>query len=337
MRIVLVGAGSIGGTVAAMLQENGYDVDVVVHGDEAASLIKKDGYFLTGLYGDRCVKLNAVPSVDDLEGQYDIALIATKYQQLQPMAKALLPYLTEDALVVSLQNGLCMDLLSDVVGEKRTVGVMISLSATRLAVNKVDVTAISQFLIGMPNGYHPAALDELQKVLNTVIKTEIKEDVVGNLFAKLIFNSCINAIASVTDTTVGSMLETKKARQVVMNIIREGCAVAKAMNIDVARFNIMPKFQFIGSRDGVLWDAFWGNFIRLAWKVGGSGNVIPSTLQSLRAKAPTEIDIMNGYLARKGTELGVPTPTNKSITEVIKSIESGARPLSADNMLDVKI
>lgn len=335
MRMVLVGAGSIGGTVAAMLQGNGYPLDVVVHGEEAADQINKEGYYLTGLYGEGCVKLKAFPTVDALEGQYDIAFVATKYQQLQPMATALLPYLKEDSLVVSLQNGLCMDLLADVVGEKRTVGVMISLSGTRLDVNKVNVTAVSQLLIGMPNAYHPKQLDELKKMLNTFIPTEIMDNIVGHLFSKLIFNSCINAIAAVTDTTVGKMLRTKKARQVVMSIIREGCAVAEAMGIEVARFNIMPKFQFMSRFDTRAWNAAWGRFLQLAWLVGGSGRVIPSTLQSLRAKSPTEIDIMNGYLAEQGKQYGIPTPTNQSITEVIKQMEEGALPLSPDNIFKV--
>lgn len=335
MRIVLVGAGSIGGTVAAMLQENGYAVDVVVHGEEACEKIRSEGFFLTGLYGDRCVKLNVYSSVDKLEGQYDIALIATKYQQLQPMAEALLPYLKENSLVVSLQNGLCMDMLSSVVGEKRTVGVMISLSGTRLAVNKVNVTAIAQLFIGMPNAYHPELLDELKSMLNTFIPTEIKDNIVGHLFSKLIFNSCINAIAAVTDTTVGKMLRTKKARQVVMGIIREGCAVADAMSIDVPRFNIMPKFQFMSRFDTRAWNAFWGRFLELAWFIG-SGKVIPSTLQSLRNHAQTEIDIMNGYLSEQGKSRGIPTPTNTSITEVIKEIECGMLVLSGDNIEKVK-
>ena len=62
----------------------------------------------------------------------------------------------------------------------------------------------------------------------------------------------------------------------------------------------------------------------------------PSTLQSLEKGKPTEVDIMNGYISAKARELGVPTPVNDSLTAIIKEIESGARPLSAKNLRDVK-
>ena len=154
LRSVLIGAGSIGGSVAAMITEAGYPLDVVAHGEEKAALFRSPGFRLTGAFGDRCVPLQAFPSVDALEGQYDICFIATKYQQMPQVARDMLPHLKKDSLVVSLQNGIVLDLLSDVVGEARTVGVMIGYGATLLEPNLVEVTAGDELRIG--RYYSPA-------------------------------------------------------------------------------------------------------------------------------------------------------------------------------------
>lgn len=334
MRAVLVGAGSIGGTLAVLLTEKGYDLDVVAHGEEKAKLFREEGFRLTGVYGDHCAKLKAYPDVQSLTGQYDLALIATKYQQMPGVAKELLPYLKEDALVASLQNGLVLDLLAPVVGDERTVGVMIGFGATQREANLVEVTASAELVIGMKDGSEPEKLKVLARMLNDCIPTHTTTDITGKLYSKMVFNSVINSMSSVTYGPVGQMMKTAKARRIVLAIIREGVAVADAMGIDVPRFNIMPSWQFLANRKSRLSRWCTGQAIRLALSVA-SGKVRPSTLQSLDKGKPTEIDIMNGYISAKGKEYGVPTPVNDSLTAVIKEIESGQRPLSEKNIFDI--
>jgi 2-dehydropantoate 2-reductase len=77
-----------------------------------------------------------------------------------------------------------------------------------------------------------------------------------------------------------------------------------------------------------------GRFLEIGMGIK-SGKVHPSTLQSLEKGKKTEIDIMNGYLAAKGLELGVPTPVNSWMTETIREIEDGKRPISRKNIWDL--
>lgn len=336
MRTVLVGAGSIGGTLAVLLQEHGFEPDVVAHGEEKAKLYREKGIRLTGVYGNHCQKLNAYPSVGALRGTYDVALIATKYQQMPDVARVLLPYLREDSLVVSVQNGLCLDMLSEVVGNERTVGVMIGFGATQMAPDHVEVTASAGLEIGKKDGTTSPALDELCRILDTCIPTKVTTDITGELYAKMMFNSVINSLASVTNGPVGHMLKTRKARRAVLGIIREGVAVADAMGIDIPRFNILPKFQLLAKCKSPLSRWLVGQLLRIAL-AAASGKVRPSTLQSLEKGRPTEIDIMNGYIVAKGKEYGVPTPVNNSLTAIIKEIERGERTLSRKNIKDVEL
>ena len=116
--------------------------------------------------------------------------------------------------------------------------------------------------------------------------------------------------------------------------MREGDAVAQAMGLDVPRFNVLPKNSFIAAHHSRFFNAFMGRFLEVGMGIR-SGKVHPSTLQSLEKGKKTEIDIMNGYLAAKGLELGVPTPVNSWMTETIQEIEDGKRPISRKNIWDL--
>ena len=120
----------------------------------------------------------------------------------------------------------------------------------------------------------------------------------------------------------------------MLDIMREGDAVAQAMGLDVPRFNVLPKNSFIAAHHSRFFNAFMGRFLEVGMGIR-SGKVHPSTLQSLEKGKKTEIDIMNGYLSAKGAEYGAPTPVNDWMTRTIKEIESGSRPISKKNIREL--
>ena len=141
MKLVLVGAGSIGGTTAVMLKEHGVSIDIVEANAARAEVIRTEGLRLTGALGDHCEKFRVFASTDDLTETYDVCIIATKYFALQPVAKAMLPHVKANGLFVSMQNGICTELLSEVVGKERAVGCMIGFGATLKPDGSVNVTS----------------------------------------------------------------------------------------------------------------------------------------------------------------------------------------------------
>lgn len=331
MRTVLIGTGSIGGTVAVMIKEHGYDIDVVAHGEEKAKVIRERGFILEGALGNYTTKMNAYPSVDALDGEYDVCFIATKYQQMPDVARQMLPHLREDSLVISLQNGICTDMLAEVVGEKRTVSCMIGFGATLLEDNRVQVTSGGEFYVGMPNGYHPKKLDELAEMLSAALPTQVSEDIISRLYSKVIINSCINSLAGISGLTLGQTLEHKKAKETFLDICREGMKVARAMGLNVPKYGKLLNYNLFMVADNKAFNGVCRFVIFLVGKLKYK-DVKPSTLQSLEKGRRTEIDIMNGYIAAKGKEFGVPTPVNDKLTRMIKEIEDGKRRISVSNI-----
>ena len=330
MKTLIIGVGCIGGTIATVARSNGYDIEVVAHGEENAKLIEEKGFTITGVKGDRLVKLKAYPDIESVEGTYDIVMIATKYQQMPELAEKSLRLLKEDSIVVSLQNGLCVETLAGIVGEDRAVGCMIGFGATMEKKNFVNVTTSGEFYIGMLGGNKSEKLGYLKDMLSTVYPTKISENINARLYSKLIINSCINAIAGVSGKNLGDVLTDKTAKMTFLKIAREAMNVASAMNMKVPKYGALLDYNLLMLSDSKVWNAICGAVVAIVGKK--NKNVKPSTLQALEAGKKTEIDIMNGYISFLGKKYSVATPVNDKLTEMIKQIENGERKIGIQNI-----
>jgi 2-dehydropantoate 2-reductase len=331
--ILVVGTGSIGGVCAARLAKAGYAVEVVCKDPDLVPKIKTEGLKISGISGNLQVPMSAVATIPELSEQKDIVLLATKATDMMEAASALLPFLHEKSLVVSLQNGICEEMLAVVLGRDRVVGCVVGWGATMLGPGELEMTSEGEFIIGRID---PAITQEqlqlVQKILSKVVPVEISEDIIANLYSKLIINSCITSLGAICGLYLGEMLRKKKIRTVFIEIMREAMAVADAMQMKVPPYaNKIDYYKFLGNK------GWWGNFRRhLIIRIIGSKyrRLKSSSLQSLERGKATEIDYLNGYIVQKGAELGIPTPINSLVVETIKEIEIGQRKISEQNFAE---
>lgn len=336
MRSLLIGPGAIGGTLATLITKAGYKLDVLNKDEESAKIFREEGFHLTGVRGEHRVKLCTVPSFDCLEGKYDICFIATKYQAMPELARQMLPHLKDDSIVVSMQNGICIDMLADVVGKHRAVGCMIGFGATMSAAGEVNMTSKGEFVIGMSEGEHSDKLQYLKKMMDNVLPTSITDNIKGTLYSKLIINSCINSLGAATGKTLGEVLKHLQARNIFLAIAREGILVAKGMGLKVPPFNGILEYRLLLISNA----GFYNSIVKTVFRLIGTlkySDVKVSMLQSLERGEKTEIDILNGYVVKMGKEVGVPTPVNSQITQMIKDIEEGRLKISVDNLNRIKL
>ena len=330
MKIILVGAGSIGGTTAVMLKEHGADIQIVEANALRAETIRTSGLRLTGALGDHCETFTVYESIDSLTEVYDVCIIATKYFALEAVAQQMLPYVKADGMFVSMQNGICTGILSSVVGAHRTVGCMIGFGATLQKDGSVNVTSKGELMLGRLDGAIDDDLKALVKIYNGLLPTKAVDNIDARLYSKLIVNSCINSIAALTGETVGRMLQTKQAKLIFLEIAREATLVSKKMGLKVPPYAKVLNYNLL-----LLSEADWFKNIccALVSVVGKRfGDVRPSTLQSLDRGEKTEIDIFNGYIVKNGEKTGVPTPVNRQIYDFIKRIEAGEEKSTLDNL-----
>lgn len=328
--IAVIGGGAIGGITAAYLSKAGCDVELVVKYKEKAEQAVNQGLHIIGVRGDHYIKLKAVADVEQLSGKKDIVMIVTKAYDMPDAAQRVLPFLKDDSLVVSMQNGICVEALGDIVGAERSVGCVIGWGSTMLPDGTLNMTSEGDFVIG---GQLPDKdLSALKDVFDHMLPTRISSNIIADLNSKMIVNSCITSLGVLCGLNLGKIMTYKRARQIFVSIIREAVAVANAMNLKVEPYGGKLDYYKLIKGDGALSDLRRDVMIRI---IGFKYRRLKSSsLQSLQRGKPTEVDYYNGYIAKKGAELGVKTPVNSRIVEMIKEIESKKRTIDPANLDD---
>ncbi|MBE6773911.1 MAG: ketopantoate reductase family protein [Ruminococcaceae bacterium] len=333
MKVLVVGAGAIGGTVAVLLKKEGYDIRIKCHIPEIKELIEKEGFYLHGAKGEHHVDFKCYHEVSEFgDEKFDIIIIATKYAHVAASAKLILPYIADGGIIVGMQNGILTEELAEIVGRDKAVGCMIGFGATRNADNDVTMTSLGEYYVGMLDGRKTPMLEKFAEMLSHVVPAQVTMDIKGRQYSKLIINSCINAVAGITGKKLGEILTDNRAKDLFLNIAREGMAVAKAMNIKVPKYGAVLEYRMLALGNNKIYNGICKFVVGMVGKL--YGDVKPSTLQSIEAGEKTEIDILNGFFVTNGKKYGVPTPVNTKLVEMIHEIERGERKLTSDNLAE---
>lgn len=333
LRICIIGPGAIGGVVAAILNREDYNTRLVTKYPELAEKISSKGIELDGACGKLTIKIPSVARPNELSGTFDYVLIATKADGLTESARQILPFLHENSRVVSMQNGICGDMLAEVVGEQRTIGCVVGFGSSMLEPGKIQMTSGGELVIGNWLRGPDRELEELRTILNHVVETRITSEIFQELYSKMIINSCITTLGVICGQSLGKMLVSRQARNLFIEVIGEAIAVADAMKIKVppGAAGKLDYYKFLAR------GPFSGFRRHLTIRVIGMKyrKLRSSSLQSLERGRKTEVYNYNGYIAAKGKELGVDAPVNVQLTLMVKEIEDGKRMITPENFREI--
>lgn len=333
LKICIIGPGAIGGIVAAVLTWEGYDIQLVAKYPDLANKISREGIKVEGISGNFMIQIPTVAFPEELSGDFDYVLIATKADGLVDVAEKMLPFLHNNSRVVSMQNGICEEMLAEVVGKERTIGCVVGFGATLLEPGRVETTSEGKMIIGNWNRERDQELEQLAAILSNVSETRMSDDIFIELYSKLIINACITTLGAISGQFLGDMLVSRLSRNLFIEVIREAIAVADAMGIIVppGAGGKLNYYKFL--KPGL----FSGLIRHLIIRVIGMKyrRLKSSSLQSLERGRKTEVDIYNGYIVIKGKELGVSTPVNQQLTRMVKEIEEGTRKITPQNFREI--
>lgn len=332
-KIAVVGAGAIGGVTAAFIHQLGWDTEIICKHQETVDKIAAQGLHIRGVKGEKRVRLKAIKNISDLSEPKNLVLLATKANDCVSAARQLNAFLKPDSTVVSLQNGICEEALAKTLGRERVVGCVVGWGATYHAPAELEVTSEGEFIIGNIDHRPDERLPAIQRLLNSVYPTRISNNIMGELYSKLIINSCINSLGVIAGVTLGELLANKKVRKIFLALMREAMAVADAMEIKVepTTGGRLDYYKFLSNR-GAISDFKRHLVIRI---IGFKYRRIKSSsLQSIERGRKTEINFLNGYICERGKEHGVPTPINDAVRNMVLEIEDGKREMSLNNVKD---
>jgi 2-dehydropantoate 2-reductase len=316
--------------LGGLLARSGRTVVFLVHREETARKIRTEGLRISGVRGAFTVQVEASHRPRDLAGPFGLVLVAVKTYDLKAALRPALGLVARDGLVLSLQNGVAIEDLEALAGAHRAVGCVVGWGATLLGDGAAELTSEGEQVIGSRSPRAQARLEPARSTLAAAFPTTISGDIFADLYSKLIINSCITALGALSGRTLGWMLGRRRYRDIFIAILREAMAVADALGIRVPAYAGRLDYYAFLKGDRPVDRLRRHAFIRL---MGVKYRRLKSSsLQSLERGRPTEVDWFNGWISRKGRELGVATPLNGRLTAMIHEIESGSRSITPRNL-----
>lgn len=329
MRIALVGAGSLGTIIGALLTQGGEDIVLVDVHEEHVKAMNDKGARITGRT-ELTVPVRAI-TPDQMDGIYGLIIYLVKTVYDDQALGGVLHHIDENSSVITLQNGVPEDKVASVVGRERTLGGAVGWGATWLGPGISELTSPSDSMtydIGELDGAITPRLHAIREVLSKSGEVTITSNLLGVRWTKLMVNVTMSGMSAALGCTFGEVLDNDKATLAAISIALETLKTAKALGITLepmsgADPNLIVDVVRQSEENAV---SLW----RMVFEP--SRDLKASMLQDLEKGRPCEVETLNGYLSRKSAEAGVATPVNDKVTEIIRGIEAGRYPLSFDNL-----
>ncbi len=321
MRSAIYGAGSLGTVLGAYMSKNGADVELVNRNKAHVAALREKGAHITGTV-DFTVPVKAL-TPEEMTGKYDVFFLMTKQLFNHDVVTYLLPFLAEDGVIVTLQNGIPEPSVAEVIGSARTVGCVVEWGATMLGPGEVKLTSDPDslsFHMGGMEGIAPQKLEEVKALLELMCPVALEDNLLGVRWSKLLINATFSGLGTVVGGRFGDVSEKKEARRVAIRTMKECIDVghgAGAVFAPVQGKDITRLFYY----KNAVKRGFGELLMPIAMKKHRA--IEPSMLQDLEKGKPCEIDAINGVVCAWGRKCGVPTPFNDRIVEVVKKEQSG--------------
>jgi len=341
------GAGAIGGYTGGNLAQNGYDVTLIDPWPEHIEAIRKDGLSLEGITPAESVvahpKTLHLTEVQQLakERPFDIVFISVKSYDTEWATLMMRQYLAPGGYVVSLQNCINEERIAGVVGWGKTVGAIAAiLSAELYAPGKIRRTGAKNppghevYRVGEVHGRITARIEELGNMIRTVDTCKVTDNLWGERWSKLCVNGMHNGISAASGLSGNAMRQDERIRKVIIRLGGEGVRVGQALGYrleDIAGQDAEKLARAAEGDRGAL-DEVESLMLALRNSQQRSEHQRPSMGQDMQKGRRTEIDFINGVIAEKGAEIGVPTPTHLKLIAAVKRVELGQGPASPDNI-----
>jgi 2-dehydropantoate 2-reductase len=335
-RIVFVGAGALGGYVGGHLTRAGHDVTLIDPWPEHVETMRKNGIQLSGTTpAERHAVPVSVLHITDVQGlvkqkPIDIVFMSVKSYDTEWATLMIRPFLAPDGFIVSPQNCINEERIAQHVGWGRVVGCIASLIAVELyEPGHVKRTVPmggdrhTVFRIGEPHGRSTRRVEEVAEMLRSVDSAKVTPNLWGERWSKLVVNSMRNGLSAATGLFGNQRDAMERPRWVSIRLGSEAVRVGQALGFQLERMLGMEP-EVLGRAGEGHKDALTEitNVLLEAAKKR-SDDQRPSMAQDIAKGRRTETDYINGFVAMRGQEIGVPAPTHAKMHEAVKRVERG--------------
>jgi 2-dehydropantoate 2-reductase len=289
----------VGGYFGGLLARAGAPV-VMIGRPAFVEAVKKNGLFLDTLQFQESVRVEASTELDAARGA-DLVLFCVKTTDNAMTARALAPLLAPGALVLSFQNGVDNVEQIRAVAAIEALPTVVYVAASVPEPGRVKHVGRGDLVFGPTNEKTERATALFTRA---GVPCRISENIEGELWTKLVWNCALNAVSALGRAKYGQIAASADARKVVETVVDEVLAVAHAANVHPPGLQD-PKTAIAGA-------------FKIATQMA---EAFSSTAQDMNRGKRTEIDSLNGFVSRRGAELGVATPVNHALYALVKLAE----------------
>jgi len=320
-RNAIYGAGSLGTVLGAYITKNGGQVDLINRNKAHVEILNTKGAKIIGTV-DMTVPVKAI-TPDQMEGKYDVIVLLTKQLFNKDVVTMLKDFLSEEGVIVTLQNGIPEPGIAEIVGANHTMGCAVEWGAALIEPGVCELTSAPDslsFHMGKLEGITDSQVKMVKDLLELMCPVHEEENLMGARWSKLLINATFSGLGTVVGGVFGDVSEDKDAQKVAIRCMKECIDVGHATGTEFAPVqgkNIVGLFYY----KGALKRALGCKLLPIAMKKHRL--IEPSMLQDLKKGKPCEVDAINGVVCEFGRKHNVPTPINDKIVEIIKKIQNG--------------
>jgi 2-dehydropantoate 2-reductase len=337
-RIVFMGTGAVGGyTGAHFVQAGEDDVTFIDPWPEHVEKMKRDGLKISHIRDVpeftvpvRALHLTEVQHFAK-EKPIDIAFVCMKSYDTAWATAMISQYLAPGGFVVSLQNCMNEETIANVVGWGKTVGCIASSITVdlcepghvRRAAGKSG-TKHTVYRTGEVHGRVTPRIKEICRLVSTADSAMVTENLWGERWSKLVTNVMGNGLSACTGLISKQMIQNDAIRRFSSRLGSEAIRVGQALGYELEEiFHIDPEIIARAGEGNTEATRTFDDHRLAEVNKGGGGEHRPSMGQDMVKGRRTEIEFLNGFVADKGSEIGIATPANTVLTDIVKRVEKG--------------
>jgi 2-dehydropantoate 2-reductase len=332
LRVTIVGAGAIGGTIGAHLARGGHDVVFVDAAADHVRVINERGLTIEGSAGSFTVRAPAL-NPDAMRGPLELVFLAVKTMHTDIATRQVAPHLAPDGAIVSMQNGFNEERIAGVVGDRRTIGAFVNFGADYQEPGRILYGGSGALVLGELDGASSERVAGLVEALRAAFlpRTTATGNIWGYLWAKHAYAALLKATALV-DASIADVLAHAEARPALVNLAAEVLAVAAAEGVRPEGFDgFEPSaFEFPPRRDVQRLEASLETLIAFNRKSLKAKSGVWRDLAVRKRK--TEVEAVVRELKTRAVRHGLQIPLVETVGGMIGEIEAGSREMSWDNL-----
>lgn len=322
MNILVLGCGAIGSCISADLIKAGYPITVIDPWIEQVIAIKNKGILIN--LKDKTIQtppINAyhVSELNRLNSPFEIVFLATKAGEAIQLTNFIKPFLSDDAVLIPLMNGMMNSSIASIIGKDRLLGSVIELSAESFepGVVKRKTTHENTWIgIGELDGQVSDRLNVIKNLLSHTANVDFSKNIENAKWTKLVTNAMVLAPFAMLQATSYDSLNHPKMQALILKVGEEAIAVGKGLGYQLEEIFGLSAIDMQKSPIDIA-------SLLVNTLIGHIGKQSQNaTTQDIIKMRKTETQFINGLVVSEGKNLGIPTLANIAICETIHEIEN---------------